>query len=107
MEKDLHTICEEFATRHKDYDTNDNGDTAADVLMSFFRGECLHFCGENGKCELCEMAPTRHKIKVDEHKRERCSSFSNFDHYRCALREGHAGAHVDEWGGSWTNEKVF
>ena len=36
-----------FATQNK-------GDAmAAEVLMSFFRGECEHFPDKNGKCELC------------------------------------------------------
>ncbi len=36
-----------FATKHKD----DPG--AAEALMSFFRGECIHIPDKDGKCELC------------------------------------------------------
>ncbi len=36
-----------YANKHR-------GDTyAAEVLMSFFRGECQHMLDERGKCELC------------------------------------------------------
>lgn len=37
----------DYATKHKD------DERAAEVLMSFFRGECEHFPDAKGKCELC------------------------------------------------------
>lgn len=39
-----------FATEHKD------NPTAGEILLSFFRGECMHLY-ENGKCVLCDSCP--------------------------------------------------
>lgn len=37
----------DFSIKHK------GNDYAAEVLMSFVRGECLHLSDGNGRCELC------------------------------------------------------
>jgi len=36
-----------FASKYKD------DQYAAEALMSFFRGECMHISDVRGKCELC------------------------------------------------------
>jgi len=45
---------EKFLSHLYDYSTKYKGnDYAAEVLMSFLRGECLHLAGKDGRCELC------------------------------------------------------
>lgn len=45
---------ERFLNHLHDFSTKYKGnDYAAEVLMSFLRGECLHMTDKNGKCELC------------------------------------------------------
>jgi hypothetical protein len=36
-----------FSVKHK------GDDYAAEALMSFFRGDCIHLRDKHGRCELC------------------------------------------------------
>lgn len=45
---------ENLLNRLHDFANKHRGDrAAADVLMSFFRGECEHIADIKGRCELC------------------------------------------------------
>lgn len=45
-----------FAEKYRD------NQEAAEVLMSFFRGECIHLTDSKGRCELCDTNQP-HKVK--------------------------------------------